>query len=337
MYKLSSKIEIIDRANRKKWVIENAHRIDIKEDVDIITDTMSIELPKRVKWDGSAEIPKLQDCEIVAYLGYDNRLELAFKGIVRSVQSNMKLVIYSESEITRYKTLPTKTKSYNGKTFAEILKDQGVEEVMQNFIEDKPINFTVYSGTVYGLMQRLQRQGVLIKMVNRKGVSSIIVSRYLLAYNSDRKYSFYRNIISGTQEKDLEYRGENFGGLVSIQRKGYKKEIIRFGVDAIDQSYIKFWNRQADKELWAEVDKILRTSRKPKDYYRPAEIVTFGAGLCKILEKCEVEWLGQRGDKRGEKGDYVATKIETTFGIRGFRQRIVFGVRDSKKGKYFED
>lgn len=337
MYRLTCKIEINDKEKSKKWVLANAHSIVIKEDVDIMTDTMTIELPKRVKWDGTAEIPKLQDCEIEAYLGYNDKLEQSFKGVVRSVQSNNKIVIYSESEITKYKTLRTKPKTYNGKRFAEILKDQGVEEEIQNYIEDKPINFTVYDGTVYGLMQRLQRQGVLIKMVNREGVSSIIVSRYLPKYNRDRKYSFYRNIISGTQEKDLEYRGENFGGLVSIQGKGYKKEIIRFSEDAIDQTYVKFWNREADNELWKEVDKILRTSRKPKEYYRPAEIVTFGAGLCKLLEKCEVEWLGQRGDTRDEKGNYVATKIETTFGKRGFRQHITFGVRDSKKGMYFID
>ena len=53
MYRLTAKIEI-DGA--KRWTLENVTEVEITLDMEQLTDTCKITLPKRLKWDGEADV-----------------------------------------------------------------------------------------------------------------------------------------------------------------------------------------------------------------------------------------------------------------------------------------
>ncbi len=82
MYRLTAKIEI---TGSKSWKFDKVTEVDITLDTEQLTDTCKITLPKRIKWDGEAEIPVKRGDSIKVWLGYGDDLELAFVGYVRNV------------------------------------------------------------------------------------------------------------------------------------------------------------------------------------------------------------------------------------------------------------
>ncbi len=336
MYKLSCRIEI---EGEKRWELTAVTSIRIYENIDCITDSLEVELPGKMKWDGEEEVPNMRGCRINVYLGYDEKTEKAFSGIIMSVNKNITTRIYAESEIAKYKGKKSQMKSYSGKTFAEILKSEGIEEEIESNIIDCPENYTVNAITLYGLLESLQRQGIKVKMLEREnGTKYIMIERELISGQfmspiKKRKYSMLRNIIDGTQERDT--RNERaIGGIIINIKKGGKKEVKKIGIDSEEYHRVILWNRKLDEEAAQEFDRIAWTNAQKGGNYRPAKIKVFGAGLCRLLDLCEVEWLGNQNDygKSGKttKGDYTATKILTTYGKSGLRQEIEFGISYKK-------
>ena len=138
----------------------------------------------------------------------------------------------------------------------------------------------------------------------------------------------FRNA-DGTQERDT--RNERaIGGIVINIKKGGKKEVIKIGSSTEEYFRVVFWNRKIDEELYEEFDRIALTNAQKGGNYKPAKIKVFGAGLCRLLELCEVDWLGNHNDYSNSGkttiGQYRATKILTTYGKSGLRQEIEFGI-----------
>ena len=77
MYRLTAKIEI---TGLKTWQFDNVTEVEISLDTEQLTDTCKITLPKRIKWDGTAEIPVRRGGAVKVWLGYDDDLQLAFSG-----------------------------------------------------------------------------------------------------------------------------------------------------------------------------------------------------------------------------------------------------------------
>lgn len=332
MYKLSCRIEI---EGSRRWELTAVTSIRIYENIDYLIDTLEVELPGNMKWDGEEEVPNMRGSRINVYLGYDEKTEKAFSGIITSVNKNITTRIYAESEIAKYKGKSGQMKSYSGKTFAEILKAEGIEEDIESNIIDCPVNYTVNASTLYGLLESLQRQGIKIKMLEREnGKKYIIITRQIVNGMSfhtviARRYSMLRNVIEGTQERDNRNK-RAIGGIIINIEKGGKKEVKKFGSDSEECHRAIFWNRKIDEEVELEFDRIALTNAQKGGSYRPAKIKVFGAGLCRLLELCEVEWLGNQYTytKTGKttKGNYIATKILTTYGKSGLRQEIEFGI-----------
>lgn len=337
MYRLSCRIEI---EGSRRWELTAVTSIRIYENIDYLTDTLEVELPGKVKWDGDDEVPNFRGSRINVYLGYDEKTEKAFSGIIKSINKNVTTRIYAESEIARYKGKPGKKKSYSGKTFAEILKAEGIEEEIESNIIDCPVNYTAYASTLYGLLESLQRQGMKIKMLEREnGTKYIMIAREIvttglsLPLSIKRRYSMLRNVIEGTQERDNRNK-RSIGGIITNIKKGGKKEIIKIGSSPEEYYRVVFWNRKSDKKLFEEFDRIVLTNAQKAGNYIPAKIKVIGAGLCRMLDLCEVEWLGNRNDYsnmgKTKKGYYIATKIITTYGKSGLRQEIELGVNYSE-------
>ena len=332
MYKLSCRIEI---EGSRRWELTAVTSIRIYENIDYLIDTLEVELPGKMKWDGEEEVPNFRGSRINVYLGYDEKNEKAFSGIITIVNNNVTTRIYAESEIAKYKGKPGQMKSYSGKTFAEILKAEGIEEDIESNIIDCPVNYTANASTLYGLLESLQRQGMKIKMLEREnGTKYIKIAREIVTGQSlrtgiKRRYSMLRNVIEGTQERDNRNK-RAIGGIIINIKKGGKKEVIKFGSSPEEYYRVVFFNRKTDKKLFEEFDRIALTNAQKGGNYIPAKIKVFGAGLCRMLELCEVEWLGNQYTytKTGKttKGYYIATKILTTYGKSGLRQEIEFGI-----------
>ena len=77
MFKLCSKVEI---SGDRLWSLDFITAVEITRDTEKLTTEAKITLPKKLKWDGSSEIPVRRGDAVRISLGYDDDLQLAFVG-----------------------------------------------------------------------------------------------------------------------------------------------------------------------------------------------------------------------------------------------------------------
>ena len=109
MYRLTAKIEI---TGAKSWRLEKVTEVEITRDTEKLTDECRLTLPKKIKWDGAAEIPVQRGDGVKVWLGYDGDLQLAFVGYVRDVGFKTPVVITCEDEMFKLKQIEAKKKAY---------------------------------------------------------------------------------------------------------------------------------------------------------------------------------------------------------------------------------
>ena len=123
MYRLTAKIEI---TGAKSWRLEKVTEVEITRDTEKLTDECRLTLPKKIKWDGAAEIPVQRGDGVKVWLGYDGDLQLAFVGYVRDVGFKTPVVITCEDEMFKLKQIEAKKKAYKSVNLETLLKEQGL-------------------------------------------------------------------------------------------------------------------------------------------------------------------------------------------------------------------
>lgn len=156
MYVLSAKIEI---QGDKSWQVPFVSSVEITRDTEKLTDECKVTLPKRIKWDGEAQIPVKRGDSIKVWTGYGEDMELAFAGYVRSVGIKTPIVLTCEDEMFKLKQMACTKKAYKNVNLGTLLKDQGLENV-KVFGEQNLGQFRVTDDTVAALLGRLQDSGI---------------------------------------------------------------------------------------------------------------------------------------------------------------------------------
>ena len=156
MYRLSLHIEI---EGARKWSLDFANNIEVVRDMESLTDTCNISLPKRIRWDGEREIPVSRGDRVKVWLGYDGNLELAFRGYVREVGFKTPVVISCEDEMYKLKLMPAVPKAYRNVDLATLLADQGLSSV--RVMGEQTLGaYRVTDNTVASLLGRLAKNGI---------------------------------------------------------------------------------------------------------------------------------------------------------------------------------
>lgn len=156
MYVLNAKIEI---QGDKSWQVPFVISVEITRDTEELTDECKITLPKRIKWDGEAQIPIKRGDGTKVWTGYGDVLELAFVGYVRNVGIKTPIVLTCEDEMFKLKQMPCTKKAYTSVTLETLLKDQGLDGV-KIFGEQNLGQFRVTDDIVAALLGRLQESGI---------------------------------------------------------------------------------------------------------------------------------------------------------------------------------
>ncbi len=82
MFRLTAKIEI---RSAKTWVFDKVASVEITRDIETLTDTCVLQLPKKVKWQGESTLPIKRGDEVTVWLGYDGDLQFAFRGFITTL------------------------------------------------------------------------------------------------------------------------------------------------------------------------------------------------------------------------------------------------------------
>ena len=317
MYVLNAKIEI---QGDKLWQLSFVTSVEITRDTEKLTDECKVTLPKRLKWDGEAQIPVKRGDTIKVWTGYGDDLELAFVGYVRNVGFKTPIVLTCEDEMFKLKQMQCTKKAYKTVTLETLLKDQGLTDV-KVFGEQNLGQFRVTDDTVAALLGRLQENGIKSFYRYEDGKPVLYCG---VIFERDAKpaqvFATGLNIISDSSlEQQLAANIRLCVKAVSIMPNN-KKIKVEVGDKDGEHRTLHTYNK-SEKELkaWAEQE-----IKRLKVDGLSGSFTTFGY---KLVDKLDAIGIKIDGNKMGV---YQVKKNVIKYGTSGYRQEVTLGYRVGK-------
>lgn len=318
MYRLCSKIEI---TGDKHWELSFVTEVEITRDTEKLTDECKITIPKKVKWDGEAEIPVKRGDEVKVWLGYDDNLQLAFVGYVRDVGFKTPVVLTCEDEMFKLKQMTATKKAYKSVTIETLLKDQGITYDIKVMGEQNLGQYRVTADTVAALLGHLQQNGIRSFFRYEDG-KPVLYCGVLFERDSQPSQVFATglNIISDQQLE--QQKAENMRlcvKAVSLMPNNKKIKVEVGDADGEKRTIHAYNKSESELKAWAEQE----VKRLKRDGLK-GSFTTFGY---KLVDKLDAIGIKIDGEK---KGVYQVKKNVIKYGTGGFRQEITLGLRVSE-------
>lgn len=315
MYRLTAKIEI-DGA--KRWTLENVTEVEITLDMEQLTDTCKITLPKRLKWDGEADVPVRRGDRVKVWLGYNDDLQLAFTGYIRDVGFKTPIVLTCEDEMFKLKQMPTVKKAYKNITIEELLKDQELTYPINVMGEQSLGQYRVTADTVASLLGHLKENGIRSFFRYENGEPVLYCG--VLFEKDDSPTQVFATGMNIISDQSLEQQqAENIRlrvKAISLMPNNKKIKVEVGDADGEHRTLHTYNKTESELKAWAEQE----IKRLKRDGLK-GSFTTFGA---KIVDKLTAIGIKIDGEK---KGVYQVSKNVIKYGTSGYRQEITLGPR----------
>lgn len=315
MYTLTADIEI---TGERTWRLDKATEVEITRDTEKLTDECRLTLPKKIRWDGAAEIPVRRGDGVKVRLGYDGDLQLAFVGYVRDVGFKTPVVITCEDEMFKLKQTPALKKAYRSVNLETLLRDQGLEYPLRVMGEQGLGQYRVAADTVAALLGHLQENGVRSFFRYEDGQPVLYCG--VLFERESRPSQVFATGVNIIDDRNLEQqKAENMRlrvKAISLMPDNKKIKVEVGDADGERRTLHAYNKQEAELKAWAEQE-IKRLKRDGL----AGSFTTFG---CRLVDKLDT--VGIRIDG-GKKGVYQVKKNVIKYGTGGFRQEITLGPR----------
>lgn len=314
MYVLNAKIEI---QGDRLWQVRFVSSVEITRDTEKLTDECKITLPKRLKWDGQAQIPVKRGDSVKVWTGYGDSLELSFVGYVRSVSVKTPVVLTCEDEMFQLKQKACTKKAYKSVTLETLLKDQGLSGV-KVFGEQALGQFRVTDETVAALLGRLQDSG--IRSFYRYENGSPVLYCGVIFERDTKPSQVFATGLNIINDSNLEQQqAENIRlhvKAVSIMPDNKKIKVEVGDADGERRTLHTYNKTESELKAWAEQE-----IKRLKVDGLTGSFITFGY---KLVDKLDAVGIKIDGNKMGV---YQVKKNVVKFGTNGYRQEITLGMR----------
>lgn len=318
MYRLTAKIEI---TGTKLWLLDRVSEVEITRDTEKLTDECRLTLPKKIKWDNTAEPPIRRGDPIRIWLGYDDRLQLAFCGYVRDVGRKTPVVITCENEMFRLKQLPTRKKAYRNVNLETLLRDQGITYELRVMGEQNLGQYRVTADTVAALLDRLHENG--IRSFFRYEEERPVLYCGVLFECDTRPTQVFASGVNIISDQNLQQqKAENMRlhiKAVSMQPDNRSITVEVGDADGEQRTLHAYNKSESELRAWAEQE-----LNRLKCDGLTGSLTTFGYRLAEKLEP-----VGIKIDNV-QQGVYQVKKNVIKYGTSGFRQEITLGERVAK-------
>lgn len=318
MYVLCSKIRI---KSKKTWVFDKITSAEVVRDMESLTDTCVVELPKKVRWKGEPSIPVRRGDEITVHFGYNGHLQLAFKGFITAVGTKSPVRIECEDYMFRLKQHPAKKLTYKSATLDRILTDQclGIRHKVSG--EQNIGQYRVTADTVSGLLADLKTGGGIRSFIRYEDGEPVLHCGVLFDRLGDpapaQVFSTGRNLIDDSQLEELSAADMKIKVKAVSMMPNNKKITVEAGDRDGELRTLHAYNKlEPELKAWAEQE----LKRLKRDGLA-GSFTTFGIRLAEKLDAVGIRIDGQR------KGVYQVRKNEIKYGDGGLRQEITIGTR----------
>lgn len=315
MFKLCAKVEI---SGDRSWSLDFVTGVEITRDTEKLTTEAKITLPKKMKWDGSANIPVRRGDSVRISLGYDDNLQLAFVGYVRDVGFKTPIVITCEDDMFKLKQMPAAKKAYRSVTLETLLKDQGITYRLNIMGEQSLGAYRVTADTVASLLDKLSEQGVRSFFRYENG-EPVLYCGVLFERDSTPSQVFKTGLNIISDQSLQQQKAENMRlrvKAVSLMPDNKKIKVEVGDADGEHRTLHTYNKTESELRAWAEQE-IKRLKRDGLT----GSFTTFGASLVDCLDAIGLIIDGKKA------GVYQVKKNVIKYGTSGYRQEITLGLR----------
>ncbi len=315
MFKLCAKVEI---SGDRSWTLDFVTAVEITRDTEKLTTEAKITLPKKMKWDGSADIPVRRGDSVRISLGYDDNLQLAFVGYVRDVGFKTPIVITCEDDMFKLKQMPAAKKAYRSVTLETLLKDQGITYRLNIMGEQSLGAYRVTADTVASLLGKLSEQGVRSFFRYENG-EPVLYCGVLFERDSTPSQVFKTGLNIISDQSLQQQKAENMRlrvKAVSLMPDNKKIKVEVGDADGEHRTLHTYNKTESELKAWAEQE-IKRLKRDGLT----GSFTTFGASLVDCLDAIGLIIDGKKA------GVYQVKKNVIKYGTSGYRQEITLGLR----------
>lgn len=316
MFRLTAKIEI---RSTKTWIFDKVASVEITSDIETLTDTCVLQLPKKVKWQGEGTLPVKRGDEVMVWLGYDDDLQLAFRGFITTLGPQPLTTITCEDYMFCLKQRETKKMSYKNATIEQILKDQELGVRYKVFGEQTIGQYRVTADTLSALLGQLKDDAGVRSFIRIENDEPVLYSGVLFERGNKPQQVFATglNIIDDKQLKTQNAADVKIKVRAVSLMPDNKKICVEVGDTKGETRTLHAYNKQeAELKAWAqqELDRLKRDGLV-------GSFTTFGAYLVDKLDNVGIKIDGER------KGVYQVQKNVIKYSPSGFRQEITIGAR----------
>lgn len=316
MLKLCAKIEI---RGDKTWMFEKITACEIIRDSEALTTTCKLTLPRKVKWKGETSNPIKRGDAVTVWLGYDDNLQLAFKGFVLRKGFKAPVEIFCEDDMFLLKQTPCVKKAYRNVDIQTLLKDQILPYEIKVLGEQNIGQYRINFETVAELLAHLKENNIHTFFRLEDG-KPVLYCGVLFDHGKEMRQVFSTGVNLISDSSLDEQKGEDVKiklKVVSLQPDNKKKVKVELGdPDGEKRTLHCYGKSEAEARAWGEQE----LERLKRDGLT-GSFQTFGHLLLDCLDIVGIKIDGER------KGKYQVQKNAITFGSSGFRQDITLGAR----------
>lgn len=315
MFRLCANVEI---KGDRSWSLKFVTAVTITRDTEKLTAEAQITLPKKMKWDGAAEIPVKRGDTVKISLGYDDDLQTAFVGYVRDVGFKTPITITCEDDMFMLKQMPAVKKAYRSVTLETLLKEQGIKQRINVMGEQSLGAYRVTAETVASLLGKLSEQGIRSFFRYEDGEPVLYCGVLFERDNSPAQvFKTGLNIISDQNLK--QQKAENMRlkvKAVSLMPDNKKIKVEVGDSDGELRTMHTYNKKESELKAWAQQE----VKRLKRDGLT-GSFSTFGF---KLVDPLDAVGIVIDGNKMGV---YQVKKVIVKYGDGGFRQEITIGLR----------
>lgn len=289
MFRLTAKIEI---RSAKTWVFDKVASVEITRDIETLTDTCVLQLPKKVKWQGESTLPIKRGDEVTVWLGYDGDLQFAFRGFITTLGLKTPTTITCEDYMFRLKQREAKKLTYKDATIGQILKDQKLGIGYKVFGEQSIGQYRVTADTLSALLGQLKDHAGVRSFIRIEDDEPVLYSGVLFERGKSPKQVFATglNLIDDTQLKvqnaaDVKIKVK----AVSLMPNNKKIRVEVGDTDGETRTLHTYNKQEAELKAWAkqELERLKRDGLV-------GSFTTFGAELVDKLDNVGIKIDGER-------------------------------------------
>ena len=320
---MSSTAEILKlscRIRLGKFTLEYINNVDINSDVDNLTDTCSITIPRALFFEGKPLREHLKRGDnILVELGYNGDLNTVFIGFIKSLKMGTPLVVDCEDNMFLLKKVVVKPKTYSSVTIKQLINEYLPAEIEREVLDFKLGNFAIKSETNLSKILDYISDTYKVRFFFRAGkfyATMPHTQAFKEGVTKRHTFQFGQNIISD----NIEYQYKDDVNITvvakSIQANNSVIEVREPNTGKEQEVRTFYFNNKNKSELQ-------QLAKERLAFYKydglKGSFTAFGIPFVQVSDA--VKLMDTQNEERHNKS-YLVKSVKYSFGMNGYRQQI---------------